>query len=150
MAWIWCIYVCFFLINNNKWKFSFRGKHIWYFGFTICYMILPFLVSFCSKSIEVLRGKAKKRDLIECLYHLPVLQVIKLTFLLKKQFKAINELEKARQFQKRVKPLIKQSKSMEENNEWSPAGLKKVASLKPETWEKDFIELSRLIKKKHG
>ena len=113
-------------------------------------MILPFLVSFCSKSIEVLRGKAKKRDLIECLYHLPVLQVIKLTFLLKKQFKAINELEKARQFQTRVKPLIKQSKSMEENNEWSPAGLKQVASLKPETWEKDFIELSRLIKKKHG
>ena len=92
-------------------------------------------------------GKAKKRDLIECLYHLPVLQVFKLIRLLKEQFKAINELEEARKFQTRVKPLIKQSKSMEENNEWSPARLKQVASLKID--EKDFKELSRLIKKKH-
>ena len=111
-------------------------------------MILPFLVSFCLTSIKVIRGKAQKGELIECLYHLPVLQVFKLILLLKEQFKAINELEEARKFQRRVKPLIKESKSMEDNNEWSPARLKHVASLKID--EKDFKELSRLIEKKYG
>ena len=95
-----------------------------------------------------MRGKAKTRDLIECLYHLPVLQVYKLIQLLTKQFKAINELEKARQFQTRVKPLIKKSKSMEENDEWSPARLEQVASLHLDA--NDFTELSSLIKNKHG
>ena len=103
-------------------------------------MILPFLVSFCLKSIKVIRGEAKKGDLIECLYHLPVLQVFKLFHLLKDQFKAIDELEEARKFQRRVKPLIKKSKSIEDNNEWSPLRLKQVASLHLE--EKDFIKLS--------
>ena len=124
-------YSLFFLCVFLK-KFSFSEEDYWYCGFTICYMLLPFLVNFISKCIEICKGEAKTSDLIRCLRFLPGIQVYYLCLLVKNQFIAIDKLKKHQAFQKRVISLLSKSKSLEKNDEWNPRKLEQRISFQGE------------------
>ena len=140
-------YSLFFLCVFLK-KFSFSEEDYWYCGFTICYMLLPFLVNFISKCIEICKGEAKTSDLIRCLRFLPGIQVYYLCLLVKNQFIAIDKLKKHQAFQKRVISLLSKSKSLEKNDEWNPRKLEQQISFQGE--RQDLENLFQLIKRKHG
>lgn len=131
-----------------KQLYFFSEEDFWYCGFTIGFMLLPFTVNFFSKCIEICKGEAKKAELVTCLYFLPGFQVYYLCRLVKNQFIAIDKLKEQQEFQKRMTALLRESKSLEKNDEWNPRKLEQQTSFHAE--RKDLENLSQLIKKKHG
>ena len=139
------IFNTFFLFLK---QLLFSEEDYWYCGFTIGYMLLPFMVNFVSKCIKICKGEAKKSELIRCLRFLPGIQVYYLCRLVKNQFIAIDKLKEQQEFQKRVISLLRKSKSLEKNDEWNPRKLEQQTSFHGE--RQDLENLFQLIKRKHG
>ena len=123
----------------------FRNEDYWYCGFTVAFTLLPFITNFIWKSFEACKDKEKTSNLKNCLYHLPGVQAFRLFHLLKKQFEAIDELQKKKDFQTRVKPIITNSTSLKEKGNLNLRKIKQIKSLRLP--EHDFEELLRLIRK---
>ena len=111
-------------------------------------MLLPFIVNFVSKCIEICKGEAKKSELITCLNFLPGFQIYYLCYLVKKQFTAIDNLQIQQDFQNRMKSHIRKSKSFEDIDEWNPRKLEQQTSFDIE--KQDSEKLFELIKRHHG
>ena len=111
-------------------------------------MLLPFIVNFVTRCIEICKGEAKKSDLVTCLYFLPGFQVYYLCYLVKKQFMAIDNLQIQQDFQNRIKSHIRKSKSFEDIDEWNPRKLEQQTSFDID--KQDSEKLFELIKRQHG